>query len=137
MWREAFSLTDDICKALRKSAQRKDVVQISPEIVQDAVSMVMRHHYLSGLTMGCKVRKKKKKHTLVVVLTKKQILRVLKEEEFSRFSGLTKALLSPTVYDGFSGGASQASSDLNYVLTHAKVSFFCGLNVPVVFLCHS
>lgn len=50
-----------------------------------------------------------------------QILRALKEEEFGRFSGLTRLLLSPTVFDGFAGGAAQASTDLEYVLSNSKV----------------
>ncbi len=59
LWREAFAFTDDICKGLKKSALRKDSLQINPDIVRDTVVMVMRHHLLSGLTMGCKVKGEK------------------------------------------------------------------------------
>jgi hypothetical protein len=110
LWREAFGFTDDICKGLRKAGQRKDSLQINPDIVTDTVAMVLRHHYLSGVSMGGK------------------ILRALKEEEFGRFSSLTRLLLSPTVFDGFVGGAAQASTDLDYVLSNAKVS-------TIIFVC--
>lgn len=104
MWREAMGFTDELVKSLHKAGDKKSQLEVDPEIVRETVAMVMRHHHLGGLTMGAK------------------ILRAVKEEEFARFSGLTRLLLSPTVFDGYvGGGLAQASTDLDYVLTSSKV----------------
>ena len=65
--------------------------------------MVMQHHHLSGLAMGAK------------------LLRALPDDQFARYSSLTRLLLSPTIFDGFAGGVGQAATDLDFVLNNQKV----------------
>lgn len=108
MWREALDYTDELCNFLSKSSSKpssskRDPLELSPDLLKDVVVMVLRHHCLSGLTMGAK------------------ILRALKEEDFPRHGVLTRALLSPTVFDGFAGGMAQSGTDLDYVLNSQKV----------------
>ena len=105
LWRDAMALTDEIAKRVRKASPGRESTEISPETVRDTVAMVLRHHFLGGLTMGAK------------------ILRAVREEDFARFAGLTRLLLSPTVFDGYAGGGglAQASTDLEYVLGSSKV----------------
>lgn len=103
-WKEAFAATDEICNFIKKPPKRPEDPPVLPvDVIKDVVAMVLRHHYLSGLTMGCK------------------LLRSVPEDHFGRFSALTRLLLSPTVFDGFSGGVSNSSTDLDYVLNNQRV----------------
>jgi hypothetical protein len=103
LWRDALEYTDSICKYLKKAALQRTALEIKPELVTEVVAMVLHNHYLSGLTMGAK------------------LLRAVPEDEFPKYSSLTRALLSPTVFDGYAGGTVQAATDLDYVLTSQKV----------------
>lgn len=102
-WREMLNYTDEICKYIKKSAKRGPEFLLDAELLRDCVALVLDHHYLSGLSMGC------------------SILRAVREDDFSRHASLTLLLLSPTVFDGFMGGMTQSSTDLDYVLNNQKV----------------
>ena len=109
LWREALAYGDELCAFLAKGTANssapltKGQLQLSPELVRQVVDMVMRHHYLSGLAFGAR------------------ILRAVRENEFIHYASLTRALLSPTVFDGFAGGVGQAATDLDHVLHHQNV----------------
>lgn len=104
-WREALNMTDKLCKYYEKlqSGGGTTAAIIQPGVLKDVVQMVASNHYLSGVTMGCK------------------LLRAMSEEEYAKNSPLTRFLLSPTVFDGFAGAVSQVPSGLHYVLTNQKV----------------
>lgn len=101
-WREAFQFTDKLCKYYRKSSEAGDA-HIQPAVLRDTVALVLDNHYLSGLQMGAKV------------------LHAMSADEYVKNAPLTRLLLSPTVFDGFAGGAAQAGTDLDHVLANQKV----------------
>lgn len=58
LWRDALNLTDKLCSYYRKqggSDGAAAAADIAPSVLRDTVAMVMRHHHLSGIVMGCKI----------------------------------------------------------------------------------